>query len=141
MGFESQAPGAVRLQGLPAEAFAAQNLADDPDGLLPVDLLRRAGLGQCGEVRKDLVAGGRGKRAHVALRPGEHTGDRHRQCDPSPSGDAMLRQKRQVWLLRPVLYGDRQRVEGVLELFDLLGLLLNPTTQLVERSGGVRHAP
>lgn len=35
---------------------------------------------------------------------------------------------------------DRQRVEGVLELIDPLGLLLNPATQLLKLRAGLRDA-
>ena len=44
----------------------------------------------------------------------------------------MLRQEGQVGLLLPVLDRERQCVEGVLELIDSLGLLLNPAMQFLE---------
>ena len=46
MTFQPQATGAMRLQRLPAEMLTTQHLADDVNGLIPVDRLRRIRLGQ-----------------------------------------------------------------------------------------------
>ena len=52
---------------------------------------------------------------------------------------AMPCSARKARLLLPVLDCDRQCVEGVLELVDSLGLLLDPATQLLELGAGIRH--
>ena len=45
MTFQTQATGAMCLQRLPTEMLTTQNLADDADGLIPVDRFWRIGLG------------------------------------------------------------------------------------------------
>ncbi|ERH20860.1 hypothetical protein HMPREF1549_00980 [Actinomyces johnsonii F0510] len=43
--FQTQTTGAMCLQRLPTEMLTTQNLADDADGLIPVDRFWRIGLG------------------------------------------------------------------------------------------------
>ena len=46
MTFLPHASGAMRLQRLPTEMLTTQHLADNANGLIPVDRLRRIRLGQ-----------------------------------------------------------------------------------------------
>ena len=136
MAFESQAAGAVGLECLLAETFTSQDLADDADGLVAVDRFGQVCLGQRRKVLQQLSAGALAQGGCVTLRPGEHPVDDPVQGEPPSAGDAVLRQEGQVGLLLPVLDRDRQCVEGVLELVDSLGLLLDPATQLLDLGAG-----
>lgn len=115
MALTPQTAGVVDLERLRAEALTSQDLADDADGLVAVDRFGQVGLGQRRKVLRQLSA-------------------------TRSAGDAVLHQEGQVGILLPVLDRDRQCVEGVLELIDSSGLLLDPATQLLELGAGIRHA-
>jgi len=129
----------VGLERLGAKALTSQDLSDDADGLVAVDRFGQVGLVQCGKVLRQLSAGTLAQGGDVTPGPGEHPIDDPVQREPPSAGDAVLRQEGQVGLLLPVLDRERQCVEGVLELIDSLGLLLNPAMQFLELGAGIRH--
>ena len=132
MALAPQATGAVGLERLGAKALTSQDLSDDADGLVAVDRFGQVGLVRCGKVLRQLSAGTLAQGGDVTPGPGEHPIDDPVQREPPSAGDAVLRQEGQVGLLLPVLDRERQCVEGVLELIDSLGLLLNPAMQFLE---------
>ena len=128
MTFQPQATGAMRLQRLPTEMLTTQHLADDANSLIPVDRLRRICLGQGWIIFQELFTNPGTEWAHMSLRSRQHPIDGRIQSNPSPPGDTVLGLEGQVGLFLPILDRYRQGVQGILQLFDALRLLINSAT-------------
>ena len=122
------ASGAMRLQRLPTEMLTTQHLADDANSLIPVDRLRRICLGQGWIVFQEFFMNPGTEWAHMSLRSRKHSVDGRIQSNPSPPGDTVLGLEGQVGLFLPILDRYRQGVQGILQLFDALRLLINSAT-------------
>ncbi|EFW26443.1 hypothetical protein HMPREF9057_02177 [Actinomyces sp. oral taxon 171 str. F0337] len=118
----------MRLQRLPTEMLTTQHLADDANSLIPVDRLRRIRLGQRWIIFQEFFTNPGAEWVHTSLRSRQHPIDGRIQSNPSPSGDTVLGLEGQVSLFLPILDRYRQGVQGILQLFDALRLLINSAT-------------